>query len=76
MPDVMSRPTTIGPKEVADALGVTRRTVYRWIEDDTLPTTQTGEKGRHRIFERQLAEKIGEQAAADVFDSVADNQEA
>lgn len=78
MPTVMERPTTLSPKEVADALGMSRRTIYRWINDGELETTQpTGKKkSRHRIFERQLAAKIGEEEAAEVFDAYAQGEEA
>lgn len=74
MPQTMDRPTTLSPKEVADALGMSRRTIYRWINDGDLQTTQPSgkEKSRHRIFERQLAKKIGEEEAAQVFDSFAE----
>ena len=73
MPIVMDRPTTLSPKEVADALGMSRRTIYRWINDGDLETTQPSgkEKSRHRIFERQLAAKIGEEEAAEVFNAYA-----
>ncbi len=73
MPQTMDRPTTLSPKEVADALGMSRRTIYRWINDGDLETTQPSgkAKSRHRIFERQLAEKIGEDEARDVFESQA-----
>lgn len=74
MPQTMDRPTTLSPKEVAEALGMSRRTIYRWINDGELETTQPSgkAKSRHRIFERQLAEKIGEEEARDVFESHAD----
>lgn len=74
MPQTMDRPTTLSPKEVATALGMSRRTIYRWINDGDLNTTQPSgkAKSRHRIFERQLAEKIGEEEASEVFDSFSD----
>jgi excisionase family DNA binding protein len=73
----MDRPTTLSPKEVADALGMSRRTIYRWINDGDLKTTQPSgkAKSRHRIFERQLAAKIGEQDAAEVFEAYATGEE-
>lgn len=76
MPTVMDRPTTLSPKEVADALGMSRRTIYRWINDGDLETTQPSGKvkSRHRIFERQLAEKIGKEDAAEVFNAFAQGE--
>lgn len=76
MPQTMDRPTTLSPKKVADALGMSRRTIYRWINDGELSTTQPSgkAKSRHRIFERQLAEKIGEDEAAEVFDAYANDE--
>lgn len=76
MPQTMDRPTTLSPKEVANALGMSRRTIYRWINDGDLQTTQPSgkEKSRHRIFERQLAEKIGEEEAAEVFNAYANDE--
>ncbi|WP_103019377.1 helix-turn-helix domain-containing protein [Salinibacter altiplanensis] len=76
MPQTMDRPTTLSPQEVADALGMSRRTIYRWINDRDLDTTQPSgkAKSRHRIFERQLAEKIGEEDAAEVFNAYANDE--
>jgi excisionase family DNA binding protein len=65
----MTRPAAITPKQVAAALNMSRRQVYRWIEKDEIQTTKIG--GVHRIFQWQLANRIGEQEAADVFDAVA-----
>ena len=77
MPTVMDRPKTLSPKQVGDVLGMSRRTIYRWISDGELETLQpTGKpKSRHRIFERHLAEKIGEEEAAEVFDAYATEEE-
>jgi excisionase family DNA binding protein len=61
----MARPAALTPKQVAEALNMSRRQVYRWIQKDEIETTKID--GTHRIFERQLAEKIGKQEAADVF---------
>jgi len=55
---------------------MSRRTIYRWISDGDLETTQPSGKvkSRHRIFERQLAEKIGEEDAAEVFNAFAQDE--
>jgi excisionase family DNA binding protein len=74
MPAQMKRPAALTPKQVAAALNMSRRQIYRWIEKGEIETTKIDKN--HRIFERQLAGKIGEQAAADVFDSVADAETA
>lgn len=74
MPTQMTRPAAITPKQVAKALSMSRRQVYRWMEKDEIETTKID--GTHRILERQLAAKVGEEAAAAVFDSVADADEA
>lgn len=65
----MSGLVALSPRQVAEALGMSRRQVYRWIEKDELETSKID--GRHRIFERQLAEKIGEEEARTVFQGVA-----
>lgn len=73
MPTQMTRPAALTPKQVAKALNMSRRQVYRWIERGDIQTTKID--GTHRIFESQLAGKIGENEAAAVFDSVADADE-
>lgn len=73
MPTTMNRPASLGPQEVADACGVTRRTVYNWISQGELRTNRVA--GRHRITEKQLAEKVGEELAEATFDAYA-NEEA
>lgn len=67
MPTTMKRPASLGPQEVADACGVTRRTVYKWISEGELRTNKVA--GRHRITEKQLAEKVGEELAEAAFDA-------
>ncbi len=41
------------PREVADALGVTPRTVQRWVATGRLPATRVG--GRVRVSRSSLA---------------------
>jgi len=69
----MTTPAAISPREVAEGLSMSRRQVYRWIESDDLPTNQIG--GFHKITEGQLAEKVGEDLAAEVFRRVAESRE-
>ncbi len=41
--------------EVADILGVSERTIYRWIHEGTLPTKRIGPAGRLiRIIDEDL----------------------
>ncbi len=40
-------------EQVAQRLGVSLKTVYRWIESGELPVSQLGER-TYRIFERDL----------------------
>jgi excisionase family DNA binding protein len=56
------------PKQVADAAQVTRRTVYRWIKRGELETVRVD--NAHRVTEKQLAEKLGTDAAAAAFDYI------
>ena len=67
MAATMKRPASLSPKQVADACGVTRRTVYNWIESGDLRTNKVG--NRHRVTEKQLAEKVGEELAEAAFDA-------
>jgi len=69
----MTRPAALTPKQVAAALNMSRRQVYRWIERGDIESTKID--GTHRIFERQLASKIGEEAASDVFNAAANDNE-
>ncbi len=61
----MKTPAAISPKEVAEGLSMSRRQVYRWIDNEELPTNQID--GYHKITEGQLAEKVGEEMAEEVF---------
>jgi excisionase family DNA binding protein len=65
MPSTMKTPAAISPKEVAEGLSMSRRQVYRWIDNEELPTNQID--GYHKITEGQLAEKVGEEMAEEVF---------
>jgi excisionase family DNA binding protein len=65
----MKRPAFVSPIQIADALDITRRTVYRWIEAGELDTTKIG--SHHRISADQLAAKVGEDATRIIFDAVA-----
>ncbi|MCS3629288.1 helix-turn-helix domain-containing protein [Salinibacter ruber] len=70
MPSTMKTPAAISPKEVAEGLSMSRRQVYRWIDNEELPTNQID--GYHKITEGQLAEKVGEEMAGEVFRRVAE----
>ena len=61
----MTEPAALSPKQVADALQMSRRQVYRWIKAGSLKSTKIDDT--HRIFEHQLAEKIGDAEARAVF---------
>jgi len=52
------------PRQVADALGVTPRTVQRWIATGRLPATRVG--GRRRVSRSSLSAFAGEGVAAPV----------
>jgi len=69
MPEAMTRPAYLSPRQVAEALSMSRRQVYRWIGEDEMPSTKID--GTRRISEKQLAVKVGEEAAGTVFDSYA-----
>jgi len=55
-------------QELADAMGLTRRHVYRLLEDPDAPlmSTQSGEKARHRIFLNRVADHWDEDTAVEV----------
>lgn len=44
-------------EQVAKRLGVSLKTVYRWIDAGELPVSQLGER-TYRIFERDLIEFV------------------
>jgi excisionase family DNA binding protein len=73
LPD-LKRPF-LTPKELADAMGVTRRTVYRWITEEGLETVQAREGGDHRIFPWRLAEFFDEETALTVTNTVKEMRE-
>jgi len=73
MPSTMKTPAAISPKEVAEGLSMSRRQVYRWIDNEELPTNQID--GYHKITEGQLAEKIGKEMAEEVFRRVAEAED-
>lgn len=72
MPTAMKTPAVISPREVAESLDMSRRQVYRWIEGEELPTNKID--GHHKITEGQLAEKVGEELAEEVFRRVAESR--
>lgn len=72
MPTAMKTPAAISPREVAQNLDMSRRQVYRWIEAGELPTNKID--GFHKITEGQLAEKVGEELAAEVFRRAAESR--
>jgi phosphoribosyl-ATP pyrophosphohydrolase len=46
---------------------MSRRQVYRWIQNGDLPSTKID--GSRRISEKHLAKKVGEETAETVFDA-------
>ena len=73
MSATMKTPAVISPREVAEALDMSRRQVYRWIHEDELQTQKL--EGRHKITEAALREKVGEELAAEVFRRAAEARE-
>jgi len=73
MPKAMDTPAAISPRDVAEGLSMSRRQVYRWIDNGELPTNQID--GYHKITEGQLAEKVGEDLAAETFRRASQNRE-
>ena len=71
MPDAtMSKPAALSPREIAEALSMSRRQIYRWMSENELSSTKID--GRHKITESQLAGKVGGEMAAEVFDRAAE----
>lgn len=66
----MSRPAYLSPSQIADALSMSRRQVYRWMEKGELDSVKID--SARRISEKHLAEKVGEEVARDVFESHAE----
>jgi excisionase family DNA binding protein len=58
-------PPFLTVQELADAMGLTRRHVYRLLEDPDVPltSTQSGQKARHRIFLNRVADHWDEDTA-------------
>lgn len=58
MPRLSDLPDWARPREVADVLGVSRRTISNWLRlsKDPLPGARTGLTGRWRIPRDQLEE--------------------
>jgi excisionase family DNA binding protein len=73
MPATMKKPAAVSPREVAEALDMSRRQVYRWIRGGDLPSNKVD--GNHKITEGALAEKVGEELAAEVFRRAAESRE-
>ena len=55
-------PDELTPRQVADELGVTVRTVQRWIADGRLPSTRIGSRVR---VSRSSLSAVAEGAAGD-----------
>lgn len=73
MPTAMKKPAAVSPREVAEALDMSRRQVYRWIRGGDVPSSKVD--GKHKITESALAEKVGEELAAEVFRRSAEARE-
>lgn len=69
MPSTMSKPAYLSPSQIADALSMSRRQVYRWMEKGELDSVKID--NARRISEKHLAEKLGDEVARDVFESQA-----
>lgn len=67
MPTTMTRPAFLSPRQIAEALSMSRRQVYRWIQNGDLPSTKID--GSRRISEKHLAKKVGKETAETVFDA-------
>jgi excisionase family DNA binding protein len=73
MPTTMKKPAAVSPREVAEALDMSRRQVYRWIRGGDLRSNKVD--GNHKITEGALAEKVGEELAVEVFRRAAESRE-
>ena len=72
MPSTMSKPAYLSPSQIADALSMSRRQVYRWMEKGELDSVKID--NARRISEKHLAQKVGEEVARDVFESHAKDE--
>ncbi|MFB6280379.1 MAG: GIY-YIG nuclease family protein [Salinibacter sp.] len=70
----LPQPERLTANEVASALGMSRRSVYRWVQQGLLETNQEEGRGRHQISEEQLADFLGEEEAAEVFNAYANDE--
>jgi hypothetical protein len=61
------------PTDLSFSLNVSLRQVYRWIDAGELSTNKVD--GNHKITEGALAEKVGEELAAEVFRRAAESRE-
>lgn len=73
MPTTTTRPAVISPREMAEALGMSKRQMYRWIYDDEVEAEKID--GQWKVTEKALAEKVGADLAETVFDRVAGSRE-
>lgn len=73
MPHTMTTPAVLSPQEVADALDMSRRQVYRWLRSGELPHQKID--GNYKITEDQLVEKVGDQLATEVFRRAGESRE-
>lgn len=69
---MMSKPAYLNPSQIADALSMSRRQVYRWMEKGELDSVKID--NARRISEKHLAQKVGEEVARDVFESHAKDE--
>lgn len=64
----MSNPRTVSTREVATALGVSPRTVARWVEDGTLTPTAYFPMGKSRaayLFDAEQIETLAAERKAE-----------
>ena len=73
MSATMKKPAAVSPREIAEALDMSRRQVYRWIRGGELRSNKLD--GNHKITEGALTEKVGEELAGEVFRRAAESRE-
>ena len=66
----MSARTFLRPRQIAEMLGVTERTVRRWIADGTLPSVKLG--GARLVARATLERRLG--APIDLLEEGDDEQ--